>query len=285
MEKPQGVNSGDELETNHPAFSVSILRFVLHPAITRLLEMHELLMAVDQEAPRDIAEFRAFGIPIGQLARAGLDSTAIRWMVLKGYGAYWDGTNSNCLGYHSAMDDEQQLAGDGIFWLTLDGARVIRAMLDTWTKAHSSPAVPSTNGALNGESTANLLGQSPAKGYGALVPKERNGRLTICQNKLTAVQAKRIHWDRTLRELWLDESLVKRFSSPAINQELILSAFEEEGWPPHIDDPLPPVIDIDPKLRLRDTISSLNRHQLLSIIRFHGDGRGTGIRWEVLNRE
>ena len=44
------------------------------------------------------------------------------------------------------------------------------------------------------------------------------------------------------------DRVVKQFRVPAGNQELILAAFEEMGWPPHIDDPLPPVHDLDPKL-------------------------------------
>lgn len=51
---------------------------------------------------------------------------------------------------------------------------------------------------------------------------------------------------------------------------------------PRIDDPLPPVFDIEPKRRLHDTIKSLNRHQKNRLIRFKGDGTGQGIRWELV---
>ena len=76
-----------------------------------------------------------------------------------------------------------------------------------------------------------------------------------------------------------------RFTQPGdevtvSNQEAILAAFEEESWPPRIDDPLSPVGNQDPKRRLHDTINSLNRHQKLSVIRFLGDGSGQGVRWE-----
>jgi len=36
----------------------------------------------------------------------------------------------------------------------------------------------------------------------------------------------------------------------------------------------------DSKRRLHDTINSLNRNQKQSLIRFLGDGKGEGIRWE-----
>jgi hypothetical protein len=69
---------------------------------------------------------------------------------------------------------------------------------------------------------------------------------------------------------------------PAANQERVLAAFEEEGWPVHIDDPLPPSPDQDSKRRLHDTINSLNRNQKCPLIRFVGDGTGQGVRWEFV---
>jgi hypothetical protein len=90
-------------------------------------------------------------------------------------------------------------------------------------------------------------------------------------------------WDRDRRELRLGSQLVKVFKLPSPMQEAIFMAFEEEGWPPRIDDPLPSHPDLLPKRRLHDTIKSLNRNQKNPLIRFMGDGTGEGIRWE-LNR-
>ena len=73
---------------------------------------------------------------------------------------------------------------------------------------------------------------------------------------------------------------VKQFKVPAENQSRILVAFEEEGWPVHILDPLPPHSELDPNRRLHDTINSLNRHQKHPLLRFLGNGSGQGIRWE-----
>src|SRR5262249_6229217 len=47
----------------------------------------------------------------------------------------------------------------------------------------------------------------------------------------------RPRWDAGARELTWQGGLVKRFQNPARCQELILAAFEEEGWPVRIDDP------------------------------------------------
>ena len=61
-------------------------------------------------------------------------------------------------------------------------------------------------------------------------------------------------------------------------------AFEEDGWPARIDDPLPPAKKIDAKQRLHDTIKNLNRNQKQRLIRFMGDGTGQGVRWKpILN--
>jgi hypothetical protein len=87
-------------------------------------------------------------------------------------------------------------------------------------------------------------------------------------------------WDRAARELRLGGVLVKGFAVPADCQELLLSAFEEQGWPDCIDDPLSPKHGVDPKRRLSKTVAKLNKHQANPLVRFRGNGRGTGVRWE-----
>jgi hypothetical protein len=87
-------------------------------------------------------------------------------------------------------------------------------------------------------------------------------------------------WDRDRQELRVGPMIVKQFKVPAGNQEAILAAFEEESWPPRIDDPLPPHGEHSPKRRLQETIKSLNRNRKRKILRFLGDGSGEGVRWE-----
>ena len=87
-------------------------------------------------------------------------------------------------------------------------------------------------------------------------------------------------WDAQRRELRVGQTVVKSFQVPAKNQETILAVFQEEGWPSRIDDPLPPVAEIDPRRRLHSTIQCLNRNRKADLLRFHGDGSGTGIRWD-----
>jgi hypothetical protein len=90
------------------------------------------------------------------------------------------------------------------------------------------------------------------------------------------------HWNCDRRELWFGSKLVKQFRQCSTNQETILAAFEEEGWPSSIDDPLTPQPKQDPKRRLHDTIRSLNQRQKHRLIRFLGDGTGQGVIWEAI---
>lgn len=91
-------------------------------------------------------------------------------------------------------------------------------------------------------------------------------------------------WDAERRELRVRGELVKWFRVPAASQETVLAAFEEESWPPYIDDPLPTVKDSVPKQRLRNAIKRLNENQKNRLIRFHGNGEGEGIGWTLIEK-
>jgi hypothetical protein len=90
-------------------------------------------------------------------------------------------------------------------------------------------------------------------------------------------------WDRQNQVLYLGDQIVKHFAGPAPNQQAVLSAFQEKGWPPQIHNPIPPAPEQDQKIRLRDTIKSLNAHQKNRLIHFLGDGTGKGVRWELID--
>ena len=91
------------------------------------------------------------------------------------------------------------------------------------------------------------------------------------------------NWDSDRQTLRFGDLVIKQFKVPAANQEAVLAAFQEEQWPPRIDDPIPRRGDQSPKRRLHDTINSLNRNQKAKVIRFLGDGSGEGVRWELLS--
>jgi hypothetical protein len=80
--------------------------------------------------------------------------------------------------------------------------------------------------------------------------------------------------------LRVGRQIVKQYRLPSPNQESVLSAFEEEGWPQRIDDPLRHKDEQDPKYRLKFTIHRLNDHQRRRLIRFSGDGTAEGVCWE-----
>ncbi len=89
-------------------------------------------------------------------------------------------------------------------------------------------------------------------------------------------------WDRSRRELRVGGVVVKHFRQPAANQEKLLAAFEEEDWPPRIDDPLPPSPGQEAKKRLQTTIGNLNRGQGGRRVYFGGGGDGQSVCWSLV---
>jgi hypothetical protein len=89
-------------------------------------------------------------------------------------------------------------------------------------------------------------------------------------------------WKIEAGELWWQGECIRRFRHDANSQRRVLDAFEELGWPNHIDDPLPGSRGVNCKQRLRETIKSLNRGQRPLRLRFRCDGTGEGIRWEAI---
>jgi hypothetical protein len=134
--------------------------------------------------------------------------------------------------------------------------------------AKGQPAVSLPNGGGGARSPSPFSGEG--RGEGAVAPSPQS----------LAPSPSRPKWHSDLHELHFNGSIIKRFKLPARNQELILAAFEEEGWPNRIDDPLPQNGDLDPRQRLRNTIVTLNRHQLEPLLHFRCDGTGRGVLWE-----
>ncbi|MBP3959529.1 hypothetical protein J8F10_30155 [Gemmata sp. G18] len=80
-------------------------------------------------------------------------------------------------------------------------------------------------------------------------------------------------WDDTERVLRFRGQECKRFKKTAPHQVKVLNAFQEEGWPNAISDPLP-------KGKLAKTIESLNMR--LQHIKFSLNGAADGILWQPL---
>jgi hypothetical protein len=120
---------------------------------------------------------------------------------------------------------------------------------------------------------------------GVRIARPGNGRAAVLDELPARTVTTRTlvpHWDKDRQELRLGGCMIKQFKVPAPNQELILEAFEEDGWPPRIDDPLPRHPSLNAKRRLHETITTLNRHHKHRLVRFLGDGSGEGVRWELL---
>ena len=187
-----------------------------------------------------------FAVPLAELRAAGLSECDLRWLTWKGYVELAPAASqAPAAAGRAARDQPLQFTNRSSFILTPRGMRLAKQLL---------------------------------AGFPAAMVRDNEPEIftTLISSPCSPAPC----WDRQRRELRVGQILIKRFCVPAENQETILAAFEEEAWPAHIDDPLPPAPEIDPKRRLHSTIQCLNRNQKAQLLHFHGDGYGRGIRWE-----
>ncbi len=191
-----------------------------------------------------------FAVEIETLRQAGWTNNEFRWLICKGFARHAAETTT---AQEEARSFRQPRHASGLTF----GAKTCFALTDAGFQFAAgvleSPSTPERQAAL------------------AAVPSGAEPSANGLQPK----------WDPERQELRVGDKVVKQFKVPAANQERILAAFEEDGWPVRIDDPLPPTLEQDPKRRLHDTINSLNRNQKCHLLRFIGDGSGQGIRWEL----
>ncbi len=233
----------------------------------------QLLRAFDyaSDAGRDVWEF---AIEISELRAAGMSTTDFRGLVSKGFAQH---------GQETSLYGAPQRCfrrGEGLTFLptsalvlTSPGAAQIRQWL--------AAAVPADD--LHAAACPMLVAE-PGRSQLAEDTAARfldSGQTAVARLHCLPLELKPA-WEARRRELRVGELLVKKFRVPAGNQELVLSAFEEEGWPAYIDDPLPMNWEIAPKRRLHNVITRLNGSQLVPLVRFHGEGNGEGIGWELL---
>jgi hypothetical protein len=201
------------------------------------------------EATQDLGlHAEEFAVEAKELRSVGLTSTELRWLVAKGYADHLGGARRAGRACCSGRGSRSlTVAEDGCLVVTTAGLRFV-------TECVEGPG----EGPVTAGPSARLV-EGPAR----YVPR----------------------WDGAVRQLLWDGRLVKRFRVPAANQEVVLAALEEQGWPGRIDDPLPPSHDIDPRVRLHDTIKALNRNQVKRLLGFQGDGTGRGVIWRPLARK
>lgn len=221
----------------------SALSAPVRTAFSQLLEVHELARSSGRKASD-------FATEITTLTELGISAGVLRWLVCRGY--------AKCLREITQSADKERrfepvdnlaINSQSCFVLSRKGMLFARAMLEL---TGANPANAAAEDDDSSEPEQEPVGPTP-------------------------------HWDARRRELRLARKLLKQFRVPAPNQEAILAAFQEEGWPNCIDDPLPPKRDLCSKRRLRDTIKALNRKhcQRPPLILFHGNGTGNNIVWEL----
>jgi len=190
-----------------------------------------------------------FAVEAARLLQAGLSECDLRWLACKGYVEH-SLESSPLVGTQQqfASSPTRHFADHTMFVLTPRGRVLAKNALTGETAAADAPSA-----------------------------------IDKAAPQLVEYPASHPTWDQQRRELRIGRTVVKRFRVPAENQETILTAFEEEAWAVHVDDPLPPAAGIDPKRRLHSTIQCLNRNQRTHLLNFHGDGTGCGVRWELLS--
>jgi len=234
------------------------------------------------ESGNDLWEF---AVEIGDLRAAGMNSSDFRWLVTKGYVQHGRET--------SLYGDPHRSFRPGMgltflrttsFVLTPAGAALLRqsrtAAAAPPPHSHFVPPTSSGASAMLHLRSAGLDG--PHSGEANRPQILRHTELSAAIMGRGPSDVKPL-WEARNRELRVDGIIVKRFRVPAGNQELILSAFQEEGWPAYIDDPLPTKSEVSSKRRLHNAITRLNGGQLAPLLRFHGNGNGEGVGWQFLD--
>lgn len=182
-----------------------------------------------------------FAVEIGELCTAGLQHADLRWLASEGYVEHAEETTR-------PSDPKRDFVRVGSLSLGPSTCFVLTSRGLELAQAHSGSV----------HRAARITD----------VDSQRCGKPGVCPV-----------WDGYRRELRVQDRLIKKFRLPAENQERILAAFQEDGWPARIDDPLSRAYEIDPKCRLHESIRALNRNQTLPLLRFSGDGTGQGVLW------
>ena len=247
----------------------------------RLQEGLELLCLANRYASLGGSTIERFAVKYSALSERGLAECDLRWLLSQAYLEHFleltlpgDLARSFRAGGAAICSESCfMLTGEGLAfaeWLTADLSR---------SGAPFPPnAKPERNSLRTGVDMTSPTRLSPLRGG----PVEGPEDLGVISPSLQEEECHCPAWDSDRQELWFLSKLVKRFRLPCPNQAAVLSAFEEDGWPARIDDPLPPKIDQSPKRRLHDTIRNLNRSHRHPVLRFVGDGSGQGVLWEPL---
>jgi hypothetical protein len=193
------------------------------PINTHLLAGMDLLWQAYCYAQDATVDLWDFALEIDKLYATGLTISDLRWLVAKEFVEH--GRESSVYGAsHRAFHPGADFVFDSrtCVVLTTSGAAFAGAFLNHSIGSPQRSLVGATSSIAGGETR--VLENQPADAVN--LNRSRYFAYKPC-------------WHRARRELWLDRIVVKRFRVPAQNQDVIVSAFEEDGWPAQIDDPLP----------------------------------------------
>jgi hypothetical protein len=270
QQQPQRSLSGLRAQATHKdgsSFSLSGLTLELRAALGQLAKAREYA----RETASDPWEF---AIEIDRLTSLGITTSDLRWLIKRGIIEHArEITRPGDPSRQFQRSDNLAFDHDTCFLLGgVDSLEKLGQFCDALPSAKS-----------NGSEIASKAGgASEGKAEGQDQDGAKQAAPTILAQS-PASRADTPRWDGDDRTLYFGEHIVKEFRVRSPNQEAILAAFQEEGWPRHIDDPLSPMADQNPKQRLRDTIKCLNARHKLKVIRFRGDGTGERVRWELID--
>ncbi len=218
-----------------------------------------------------------FAVEIDRLFALGLTTSDLRWLIKRGFvrHARESTAKQDSVRRFDSPDMNLAFASNTCFVITNEGVEAIQGNVNV--KSHRLGQDDYHNRELEVRAGKRISAASDFDEESAPILADRADFGT--PDRATNVP----NWDHDARTLQVGEYTIKRFRVPSPNQESVLNAFQEEGWPHSIDDPLSPVPDQQPKRRLRDTIKCLNLNQAVRRIRFRGDGTGQRVLWELLD--
>ena len=230
--------------------------------------LDQLLRALDYA--RDLGSpLWDFAVEIERLLALGMTTSDLRWLVKRGYLRHAREVTVAQDTDRRFDPAEQNLAfPENTCFVLAEAGQALFGRDDS----------PANQAVMFAQDAADLLPHTVPMGPigpAAAAPHELSSREPAAQ------AAALPNWDKDRRTFVIGEYLIKHFRVPSANQEAVLNAFQEEGWPASIDDPLQPIPDMQPKDRLRNTIKSLNLNQATPLIRFRGDGTGQRVLWEL----
>jgi hypothetical protein len=186
-----------------------------------------------------------FAVPIGSLLAAGCSVNTLRWLVRRGFAEHAVLKGTGAPGGRPNTSGSLEFTDRTSFVLTEVGVTAALA---------AYPELPFTSRA-----------------------RIRPGGQPDDESAVPA-------WDARLGELRFLGVLVKRLRKAASNQWAVLSAFEREGWPGQLENPLSQLTQGSgkQKQRLHDAIKNLNRDHEALLLRFYGADSGRGVGWRTL---